>query len=69
LASRLIFPANGTSALAPHKNITEERTIEAVKGLGLVLSQPEPTTLAVIDINIIANIPPLEYLRLMMNNG
>jgi hypothetical protein len=32
--SHLIFPVNGTSALAPHINIEEEGTIEAVNGLG-----------------------------------
>jgi hypothetical protein len=55
------FPANDTLAPAPHINIEEERTIEAVQGLGLTPSQSEPTALAVIVMNIIANIPPLAY--------
>ena len=49
----LIFPANVTSAFVPHINIAEERTIEAVRGLGLA-----PPISVIIDINII-----VAYLR------
>jgi hypothetical protein len=55
------LPANDTLAPAPHINIAEERTIKAVQGLGLTPSQSEPAGSAVIDINIIANIPPMSY--------
>jgi hypothetical protein len=57
----LDLPANDTLAPAPHINIAEERTIKAVQGLGLTPSQSKPTALAIIDMNIIANIPPLAY--------
>ena len=54
----LIFPANVTSAFVPHINIAEERTIEAVRGLGLAPPGSEPPMSVIIDINII-----VAYLR------
>jgi hypothetical protein len=66
--SRSRFPANVTSALALHVDIAETCTIKAIKGLGLVPSQFEPT-LAVNDMKIIANSALMAYLRLVTNNG
>lgn len=55
-----------TLALASHIIITDERTIEAFKEPGLVsLLIPAHN----FDINASANIHPIAYLRLVMNNG